>query len=105
MSVSVTVSSVDKRSSDLRIDSCQLNLAPPVSFSIAVGMFDAEGRCRNQLAVGWGSCGEDGGGAEVSSLHQQAGNGESPRGSQERHLRLRKPVLSLAFRLVRRGRV
>ena len=63
MSVSVTVSSVDKGSSDLRIDSCQLNLAPTVSFSIVVGIFDAEGRCRNQLAMGWGSCGEEVGGA------------------------------------------
>lgn len=42
VSVSVTESSADKRSSELSIDSCRLNLASPLSFAIVVGICSAE---------------------------------------------------------------
>lgn len=54
---------IDKRSSELSIDSCQLNLATPVSFASLVGIFGAEELCRSQLAMGWGSYREEVGGA------------------------------------------
>ena len=48
----MTVSRGVRRSSEVRIEKCQLNLATPVALAIVVGIFGAEERGRSQLRVG-----------------------------------------------------